>query len=236
MATTTLNLAVFVIGYYITHVGNVLLLFKINKQRSIYGVSVDAQVMLLLATLARIVWIGDTKLLTLTASYVEIALALGLHTALVVQCLRLKDSFQRENPIYLRWFVLTAVSAVLSCIFHPGEKGEYFFTQQMFVSFTMFTEALSLLAQLHYMGKAKALEGLNSKYLVALGVARTSRIYFWYTMSARISTFWYLIAADLIHTVLVAGFGMLYHFVKVESQGADGLLGFQGGRAKARFD
>ena len=48
-------------------------------------------------------------------------------------------------PVYLRWYVIVAVAAILSCFFHPGKKGVYFVSQQMFVSFTMFTEALSLL-------------------------------------------------------------------------------------------
>ena len=57
---------------------------------------------------------------------------------------------------------------------------------------------------------SKGLEGLNSKYLLALAISRVSRIYFWYTMSNKLSTFWYLIAADSIHTVMVVSFAFLY--------------------------
>ena len=64
------------------------------------------------------------------------------------------------------------------------------------------------------MHKSKGIEGLNSSYLVALAVARLSRIYFWYTMSNKLSTFWYLIAADSIHTVMVVGFLALYRVTK----------------------
>ena len=80
----------------------------------------------------------------------------------------------------------------------------------MFVSFTMFTEALSLVSQLNHMHISRGLEGLNSKYLFALAISRVSRIYFWYTMSTKLMTFWYLIAADSIHTVMVVSFALMY--------------------------
>ena len=80
----------------------------------------------------------------------------------------------------------------------------------MFVSFTMFTEALSLVSQLYHMHIGNALEGLNSKYLMALGLSRLIRIGFWVTMSSRLMTFWFLIAADSIHTVMVVAFAVIY--------------------------
>ena len=52
----------------------------------------------------------------------------------------------------------------------------------------------------------KDTEGLNQYYLYCLGVARISRIVFWYTMSSKWDSFWYLILADFIHTILLAVF------------------------------
>ena len=71
---------------------------------------------------------------------------------------------------------------------------------------------------------SKGLEGLNSKYLLALAISRVSRIYFWYTMSNKLSTFWYLIAADSIHTVMVVSFAFLYRSAaKTQGQGVLGV-------------
>ena len=50
----------FVIGYYLMHIGSILLLYKINKQRSAYGVSLDSQIALLIAALSRCIWFSDT--------------------------------------------------------------------------------------------------------------------------------------------------------------------------------
>ena len=63
-----------------------------------------------------------------------------------------------------------------------------------------------------------ALEGVNSWYLIVLGLARVNRIVFWYHMSAKLSTFWYLIAADILNAVLVVGYFILYRVVSKKAQ------------------
>ena len=147
MATTSeTSLFMFVLGYWIALVGNLLLVFKINTQKSVYGVSIDSQISLLAATLARCIWFTDTKLPTMWIAWIEIVVAVCLHLFIVFQCIKYKDMLQHQMPIYLRWFVIIAVAMGLACIYHPGKKGPYFFTQQMFVSFSMFAEALSLLS------------------------------------------------------------------------------------------
>ena len=40
--TPQTTLLYFIIGYYVLHVGSGLLLYKINKQKSAYGVSLDS--------------------------------------------------------------------------------------------------------------------------------------------------------------------------------------------------
>ena len=64
-----------------------------------------------------------------------------------------------------------------------------------------------------------ALEGLNSKYLAALAVARITRIGFWVSMSSRVWQFWFLIAADTIHTVMVMGFALSYFMIRKKTEG-----------------
>ena len=142
----------------------------------------------------------------------EITLAVCLHLIIVYYCYKYKDILQTQMPFYLRWYSIIAVAAVLSCCFHPGKKGNYILTQQMFVSFNMFIEALSLISQLYHMKISKGLEGLNQTYLVALGISRMSRIYFWYTMSNKLTTFWYLIAADSVHSLMVVSFAAMYRY------------------------
>ena len=133
-------------------------------------------------------------------------------------------------PIALRWYVFVSIAAVLSLFFYPGRAGKNYITQQMFVSFTMFTEALSLVSQLYHMHIGNALEGLNSKYLIALGVSRLTRIGFWVTMSSRLMTFWFLIAADTIHTLMVVAFAVIYWQVRTKNKESS-VLSFSGKEA-----
>ena len=98
----------------------------------------------------------------------------------------------------------------------------------------MFTEALSLVSQLYHMHIGNALEGLNSQYLAALGVSRLTRIGFWVSMSNRIWTFWFLIAADSIHTLMVVGFALSYFMIRKKTSGSS-VLAFSGKEADSKI-
>ena len=63
------------------------------------------------------------------------------------------------------------------------------------------------------------LEGLNSGYLIVLTLSRVNRIFFWYSMSAKLKTFWYLIAADVINATLVVAFFAQYRLISKRTQG-----------------
>lgn len=124
--------------------------------------------------------------------------------------------------MYARWYVLTFIAFILTQFFHPGLKHPtYYFSRQMFVSFTMFTEALSLVSQLEHMRTSMAVEGLNQAYLTALFVSRLTRIFFWWSMAGKITTFWYLILADVVHSVMVLGF--FYRFRAMNKTFGEGL-------------
>ena len=81
--TPQTTLLYFILGYYVLHIGSGLLLYKINKQRSAYGVSLDSQIALLIATLSRVVWFNDTQLPSMWLAWIEIALAVGIHSTIV---------------------------------------------------------------------------------------------------------------------------------------------------------
>lgn len=59
-------------------------------------------------------------------------------------------------------------------------------------------------------------------YLICLGVARLCRVVFWITMSTKTNSFWYLVMADMLHTVLL---GIFFLFFKKASTNKEGHLG-----------
>ena len=73
----------FVVGYYIFHCASILLIYKIKKQRSAYGISLDSQIALLIAALSRCVWFSDTQLPTMNIAILELAIAVCLHSFIV---------------------------------------------------------------------------------------------------------------------------------------------------------
>ena len=84
----------------------------------------------------------------------------------------------------------------------------------MFVSFTMFLEAMALVPQLVHIKQSNDTEGLNSLYLYCLGFARIGRVFFWYTMSSKADTFWYLMLADILHTIVLILFFIAFKKAK----------------------
>jgi len=56
----SLQLYLFVFGYIFEHIGNAIMIYKLRKQKSMYGISIDTQICLLASTLARVLWMNDT--------------------------------------------------------------------------------------------------------------------------------------------------------------------------------
>ena len=141
-----IELYLFIGGYVAEHLGNSIMIYKLKKQQSMYGISIDTQLCLMATTLARLLWMTDTMLNDLPIAYVEICFALFMHGCILYFCYKYKDSIYRGiKQFYIKSWFLIAVCGVLSVMVHPGPKGEYFFTLQMLVSFTMYLEALALI-------------------------------------------------------------------------------------------
>ena len=141
----------------------------------------------------------------------EVFVALATQIGLIYTCYQYKDVLYKDIQFpYLRWWAIGSTSLLLACIYHPGKKGDYFFTMQMFAAFTIYLESLSLIPQLVHLELSKDTEGLNSYYLICLGLARAARIFFWRAMGAKTSSFWYFVTADIIHTGLLLAFYYLY--------------------------
>lgn len=122
------------------------MIYKLHKQKTMYGVSIDTQICLMFAAIARVFWMWDTQLTKLTISMIEIIMAVAMHAYIIFLCYQYKDTiYKGVKEQYLKSPVLIAICFVLCLVFHPGSKGDFFFTLQMLVSFTIFLEALALL-------------------------------------------------------------------------------------------
>ena len=215
----------FEIGYCFQHVGTALLIYKLKKQNSMYGICIDTHICYLMALIARCAWQFDTQLMSMWFTVFEVFVALSTQAGLIYTCYQYKDVLYKDIQFFfLRWWSIGIVSLIMATLYHPGKKGEFFFTLQMFVSFTIFLEALSLAPQLVHLELSKDTEGLNSYYLICLGLARAARVFFWRAMGGKTSSFWYLMSADVLHTILLFVFFYLYR--KARSNKSNNILGF----------
>lgn len=124
-----LQLYLFVAGYLVEHIGNGVMIYKLHKQKTMYGVSIDTQICLMMAAVARVFWMWDTQLTKLTISMIEIIMAVALHAYIILLCYQFKDTiYKGVKEFFLKFPFLIGTCFILSLIFHPGSKGDFFFT------------------------------------------------------------------------------------------------------------
>ena len=175
-----------------------------------------------MATVARCYWIRETRLATAFYSklvWLEVIITLIMQSGIIFLFTKYswsqfqyggKDSKSR-NPF--SWKIITVICLLLSFFFHPGEKNEYYFSTQMLVSFTMYMEAVGMLPQLFILRNHQEVEVKTGHYMFCMAVSRFLRLIFWLLMwHASEASFFYLIIADLLHTILLSDF--CYYYIK----------------------
>ena len=86
---------IFEVGYVFQHVGTGLINYKLQKQKSMYGICIDTHICYLLGLLARCFWQFDTQLASLGFTYFEVSVALLTQSYLIYQCYQYKDVMYR---------------------------------------------------------------------------------------------------------------------------------------------
>ncbi len=210
-----LILLLFNFGYIAQLVGNYILIKKIRRQKNIEGLSFETQIIYLIGALVRCVWVFETRLTNTFTVWIELLLSVGSSSYLVYLFWKYKDSkfVQLQNPF--KFLYLLIASAVLSFFFHPGNQGDYHFSMQMLVSFTMYFEACGLLPQIYILRKMREVEISLGHYMFCLALSRCIRILFWVLMHLEGDSFLSLMLADLIHTILLGDF--VYFYLKRQS-------------------
>jgi hypothetical protein len=211
-----LVLWIFELGYLLQHLGTFFQILQINRSKNTDMVSLDTNIYFLVGTVCRLVWMWDSALKSFYLAYLEITISVIISFYILWLFKKYKvnsyDLSEATQPILLRPFVLIPVILILSFIFHPGSKNQYYYTNQMFVSGNIFSEAIGLLPQLYIFYNFKDTGDVSQKYVVFQTLSRFSRILFWIQMYRSGNNFIALIIADVVHTMLLIGF--IYLFLK----------------------
>lgn len=197
----------FLVGYFVHFCASCLLLYKIWKHKSIYGLSVDTQVSYLLAVVARCVWSMETRLVETKFAYFELICSTAIACGLCFLCYQLYATTPKHTTVFLRVYVTAPACMVLAFFFHPGDD---WWSMQILVAYSMYQEAMGLLPQLWLMRKMHEVEPLTSHYVALLIVARFIRMVFWGKMYFLGEHFLQLFLADILHTLLSADYMYLW--------------------------
>jgi len=202
-----MEIFLFLIGYYVHFAASCLLIYKIWKYKSIYGLSIDTQAAYLLAAIARCVWSMETRLVETKFAYIELFFSTVANAGLAFLCFQFYHTTSRHSTPFLRIYATAPAALLLAFFFHPGDD---WISMQILVSYTMFQEALGLLPQLWLMRKMHEVEALTSHYVGLIVVARFIRMIFWGKMYFLGEHFLQLLFADICHTLLSADYMYLW--------------------------
>lgn len=204
----------FVLGYYFHLAAACILIYRTYQRRSIYGLSPDTQIAFLLAVLSRCYWTLDTRLVETYLSYLELICSVIAAICLSYLCFRYYDTAKREWTPF-RIYAIAPAALASGFLVHPGDT---WMSQQVFVSFTIYLEAMAMLPQLWLMRQMHEIEAVTSHYVALLVVGRGFRMLFWGMLFWNGEHFLCLFAADVIHTAMCADFMYLW-FRKLQHGG-----------------
>lgn len=203
----------FEVGYLLQHVATIMQIMTIYRRKSIELVSIDTNYMFLLGAIFRLAWMHDSMLGDFPLAYIEVVLALFTLGFIIYvyhtyrnQASSMDFQFESETPIWTKTQVLFPIVLVLSFFFHPGDKNKYYLTLQMCVSAFIFSESIGLIPQLYMIKNNKDVGNVNHYYGVILGLSRFFRLLFWLQMFFDGMSFYSLMIADLVHTIVLADF------------------------------
>ena len=99
----------------------------------------------MIASLARIFWIFDTKLYKMPIVWIELTISVIVNVYLVYLCTKLKDALYNEYKGVFKALHIMVACAVLAFFFNPGSPRGGWFSLQILVAFSMFIEAAGLI-------------------------------------------------------------------------------------------
>ncbi len=200
-------------GYLLQHIATLFQILKMTKRQNSECVSLETNILFLIGAISRLFWVRSSALTDLYLTYIE--LLLGFTTLGYVIYLYQKNKVRNyiineiKMPFYLKLYFLLPFIAILSFFFNPGD---FYFSDQIFVSLGIFSESIGLLPQMYIIRQSKDSGDLSELYVVFLALARFMRLFFWITMFISGSRYFSLIIADIIHCIALSNF--VYNVIK----------------------
>jgi len=189
----------------------ILLLLKIETQRSVAGISLKTQVLYAI--------VFSSRYLDLFFSYIDLYNTLmkiffisSSYYVVYLIMTRFKASYDKNGDNFPAQYIV-GVCFLLSLIFNEGTGFDWW---EIIWAFSIFLEAVAILPQLFMLQATGEVENITSHYVFALGGYRALYILNWivrYFSEGYVS--WLAWTAGIIQTVLYADF-FYYYFQRYE--------------------
>ena len=202
------NAWVFHLSEIAQHLGTTYQLYIMKKKNdNIECVSLDTHIIFLISTIARHLWERKSYLNGYLITYIELYYSYFIEIYFIYNYLHNCEKISYEilslkNKIYESWFFLIFVTLILSLFFNVGYD-EKFFNTDIFISFHIFSDSVSLIPQIPLLYKEGDIGALSRVYLLFIAISRIIRIIFWFIPDQALDYFLYLIIADIIHTLVL---------------------------------
>lgn len=186
----------------------VLLLWKMQKARSVAGISLKTQQLYLLVFVSRYVdlfWNFSSLY-----NWILKVLFIGCSAGVVVVMMKGRPHASTYNPEAdaFPWLYLIAPCAVLGVLINQDHSSLF----EMVWAFSIYLEAVAILPQLAMLQRAGEIENLTSHYVAALGAYRCfyllNWIYRYFTEESYVQRIVWL--AGIVQTLLYCDF--FYHY------------------------
>ena len=114
-------LPIYEYGYLVQFVGTILLIIPASKGE-VFGISINTQILLALATVSRLFYLTDSELLDHTVTYYEIPLTVISQAVLLYFLFKHKEAFYKEEEDkFINMYTIIGFSVVFSFLFHDVE-------------------------------------------------------------------------------------------------------------------
>jgi len=196
-----------------------VLVYKIWKEKTVYGICFDTQLCFLLAVIGRLYWANGTRLTDWTFSYVEVAVGILSAAAVCVLCHKFRHTALCDDApgggfTIGKILIIAAISSGLVSFFRFYYTGRIksYSLNILTGSFSMWLEAFALLPQLHLMRRQPYVESLTSHYVALLAGSRVLRLAVWGLLCWRGETDVFVMFGlpDVVHTLLAADYMALW--------------------------
>ncbi|KAL6758653.1 KDEL receptor B [Haematococcus lacustris] len=206
-------------------VGIGVLVYKLQRKKSVAGLSLQTQVLTAMFLAVRLFcsFMMEYDIHTVLDGMTLVA------TVVIVFCMgftSMRQTYQAEQDRVKAWMVAVPCM-VLAVVAHPSTNHNYVF--RLLWAFCVYMEAVSVLPQLRMMQKAKVVERFTAHYVFALGLSRFMSCAHWvlqllegnkYLLQALGSGIWpvMVLLSEVVQTFILADF--CYYYVKSYAEGS----------------